>query len=101
MRTKEAGNPSGKLTKNKRILMLYAVFLLSVTPSSAYSEIVPPNIFEFTRDYYNVFGEPLLSAYVMGASEFESGERSKIFIQLVNEGRIDGFHRIHNEGAGE
>ncbi|MEA1905694.1 MAG: hypothetical protein U9N12_01895 [Euryarchaeota archaeon] len=91
MRTKEAGNPLGRLAKNKRILMLCAAFLLLVTPGSAYSEIVPPNIFEFTRDYYNVFGEPLLSASVIGASEFERGEKSKIVIRLVNEGRIDAF----------
>jgi hypothetical protein len=91
MRTKEVGNPLGKLTKTTRLLMMYAVFLLSVTSISAYSEIIPPNIFEFTRDYYNVFGEPRLSAYVMGASEFESGGRSRIVIQLVNEGQIYGF----------
>jgi len=71
--------------------MLYAAFLLSVTLISANSEIVPPNIFKFTEDYYNVFGEPRLSTSVMGESEFESGERSRIFIQLVNEGQIYGF----------
>lgn len=75
----------------KRLLLLYAVFLISATTASAYSETIPPNIFEFTRDYYNVFGEPLLSASVIGESEFESGESSRIVIQLVNEGRIDGF----------
>ena len=91
MRTKEAGNPTGKLAKNKRILILYVAFLLLVTPGSADSEIVPPNIFEFTKDYYSVFGEPLLSASVIGESEFERGEKSKIVIQLVNEGRIDAF----------
>ena len=75
----------------ERILMLYAAFLISVTTANAYSETVPPNIFEFTRDYYNVFGEPQLSASIMGKTEFESGERSMISIQLTNNGQIYGF----------
>jgi hypothetical protein len=62
--------------------MLYAAFLISVATTSAYSEIVPPNIWEFTRDYYNVFGEPMLSASIMGKIEFESGERSMIYIYI-------------------
>lgn len=91
MKTKEAGNLLCALTRTTRLLVLCAVFLLLVAPGSAYSEVVPPNIFEFTKDYYNVFGEPRLSAHVIGGSEFEGGESSTIVIQLVNVGWIDGF----------
>ena len=76
---------------DKRIVMGWALFLLFAIIPSVYSETIPPNIWEFTHDYYNVIGEPQLSASVVGDAEYDRGETSKIFIQLMNEGLIYGF----------
>ena len=76
---------------DKRALILYVAFLISLATANAYSENFPPNIGELVDDYYDVFGEPLLSASVIGTPEFESGETSTIFIQLVNDGQVTGF----------
>jgi len=81
----------------KRVSDLYlhlyvcAIFLILATANVAYSETFPPNIWEFTEDYYDVFGEPELHASLIGDSEFENGGTSRIFIRLKNEGEILGF----------
>ena len=76
----------------KRILVLFAAFLILFTTTNACaSEILPPNIGEFADDYYDVFGEPRLSAFVIGDHEFESGETSTLFIGLENTGEIESF----------
>ena len=72
-------------------LYVCAIFLILATANVAYSETFPPNIWEFTEDYYDVFGEPSLSASVIGDPEFENGETSRIFIRLTNDGDIIGF----------
>ena len=70
--------------RQKLHLHLYvcAIFLILATVNVAYSETFPPNIWEFTEDYYDVFGEPSLSASVIGDPEFENGETSRIFIRF-------------------
>ena len=72
-------------------LYVCAIFLILATAHVAYSETFPPNIWEFTEDYYDVFGEPELHASLIGDPEFENGETSRIFIRLKNEGEILGF----------
>lgn len=79
---------------NRKTLLICATFFLLSTATAAYSETIPPNIAELNRDYYNVYGEPQLSASVMGDTEFESGETTTLFIQLTNEGEI---HTFENE----
>ncbi|MBN2488535.1 MAG: hypothetical protein JXA98_05860 [Methanosarcinaceae archaeon] len=77
---------------DKRILVLCAAFLISFTTTNACAyEILPPNIGEFADDYYDVSGEPRLSAFVIGDPELESGETSTLFIRLANDGYIEGF----------
>ncbi|HJH30321.1 MAG TPA: hypothetical protein C5S51_11680 [Methanosarcinaceae archaeon] len=65
--------------------------MILATANVACSETFPPNVWEFTKDYYDVYGEPSLSASVIGDLEFENGETSRIFIRLTNEGEIIGF----------
>lgn len=72
-------------------LYLSAIFLILATANVACSETFPPNIWEFTKDYYDVLGEPTFSASVIGYPEFENGETSRIFIRLTNKGEILGF----------
>jgi hypothetical protein len=76
---------------DKRLLVFFTVFLILSTTYHVYGESIPPNIWEFTEDYYNVIGEPQLSASIVGNPEYESGETSTIFIQLINDGLVYGF----------
>lgn len=76
---------------NKWKLLFYVAILIVSTTAHAYSEMIPPNIWEFTDDYYNVFGEPQLSVSVVGDPEYDSGDTSTVFIQLMNEGLVFGF----------
>lgn len=72
-------------------LYVCAIFLILATANVAYSETIPPNIWEFSEDYYDVFGEPGLYASLIGDTEFEKGETSRIFIRLTNDGSIIGY----------
>lgn len=76
---------------NKGLLILFASFLILLATTYANAQPIPPNIWEFSQDYYDVIGEPLLSASIVGNPEYESGETSTIFIQLMNDGLIYGF----------
>jgi hypothetical protein len=76
---------------NKRLLIFFASFLILLASTYANAQSIPSNIWEFSQDYYDVIGEPLLSASIVGNPEYESGETSTIFIQLMNDGLIYGF----------
>lgn len=75
----------------KNELILFSMLLIFALINTAQSETIPPNIWEFTTDYYNVLGEPRISASIVGNPEYENGEISKIFIQLMNDGLVYGF----------
>ncbi|NPE30147.1 hypothetical protein HNV12_19775 [Methanococcoides sp. SA1] len=83
----------------KRMLVLLGVFLLLAATSNVSSETIPPNIEELLDDYYDVSGEPQLSGSVIGDLEFESGETSKIFVRLLNNGQTSTFD-TENEPLG-
>lgn len=83
----------------KRTWVLFGAFLLLAATSNVNSEVIPPNIDELLDDYYDVSGEPHLSGSVMGNLEFESGEKSRIFIRLINNGQTGTFE-TENEPLG-
>ncbi|WP_048132316.1 COG1361 S-layer family protein [Methanosarcina sp. 1.H.T.1A.1] len=70
---------------------LYVLLFLMLVVPAACAEYIPPNIGELTDDYYNVFGEPNLSAASVWGSEFDSGESSTLSIRLINRGNISAF----------
>lgn len=76
---------------DNKILMLCVAFMIFSTASHIHSESIPANIWEFTNDYYDVIGEPQLVASIVGNPEYESGETSTVYIQLMNDGLIFGF----------
>ena len=76
---------------NKKILMLCVAFMIFSTTANVHSESIPANIWEFTEDYYDVIGEPQLTASIVGNPEYGSGETTTVFIQLMNDGLIFGF----------
>ena len=72
------------------LVLLGAILLLAAIPNGN-AEDIPPNIDELLDDYYDVSGEPHLSASAIGDAEFESGETSKIFVRLTNNGQTGVF----------
>jgi hypothetical protein len=76
---------------DKKILMLCVALIIFSSAVHVHSETIPANIWEFTKDYYDVIGEPQLTASIVGNPEYESGDSSTVYIQLMNEGLIFGF----------
>jgi hypothetical protein len=70
---------------------MYALLFLTLAVPAACSEYIPPNIGEITDDYYDVSGEPNLSAASVWGSEFDSGESSTLSIRIINIGNISAF----------
>ncbi|NYT18850.1 MAG: hypothetical protein GKC08_00945 [Methanosarcinales archaeon] len=83
----------------KLMLVLIGVLLLLAATSNVNAEVIPPNIEELLDDYYDVSGEPQLSATVVGDPEYEGGETSRIFIRLTNNGQTGTFE-TENEPVG-
>ncbi|MCL7415490.1 MAG: hypothetical protein M8349_05445 [ANME-2 cluster archaeon] len=73
------------------LLVLFITIFLFGAALAAHSESIPANIWEFTTDYYDVIGEPQLSSSLIGDNEYDAGETSTLFIQLMNYGLVFGF----------
>jgi hypothetical protein len=50
-----------------------------------------PRSFEFSKNYYNVYGSPDLKATIIGSNEFERGQTVTLLIDLMNKGEFLGF----------
>jgi len=50
-----------------------------------------PRSFEFSKNYYNVYGSPDLKATIIGSNEFERGQIVTLLIDLMNKGEFLGF----------
>ncbi|HEX7575674.1 MAG TPA: hypothetical protein VF360_04785 [Candidatus Methanoperedens sp.] len=50
-----------------------------------------PRSFEFSKNYYNVYGSPDLNATIIGSNEFERGQTVTLLIDLMNKGEFLGF----------
>ncbi|MCL7475269.1 MAG: hypothetical protein M8352_04420 [ANME-2 cluster archaeon] len=72
-------------------LILFTMVLVFAVPTHATSESIPSNIWEFTTDYYDVIGEPGLSASLVGDNEYNAGDKATLFVQLMNDGLVFGF----------
>ncbi|WP_406659589.1 hypothetical protein V7O66_06980 [Methanolobus sp. ZRKC3] len=64
--------------------------LLVLTPVAAAKEYIPPG-YEYTVNYYKAYGEPDISASVLGDTEFERGETAQMRVILSNKGVLYGF----------
>ena len=73
------------------MLVFLTLVLIFAAPIHATSESIPANIWEFTTDYYDVIGEPGLSASFVGDNEYDAGDTATLFIQLMNDGLVFGF----------
>lgn len=95
----------GKIMTKKYTLPLVACILLSVcfvaaVPSVSAKEYLPPT-YEYTTNYYNSYGEPDISASIIGDVEFERGETARLEVVLANRGVIYGFKADQGVGTSE
>ncbi|MCL7412107.1 MAG: hypothetical protein M8353_00615 [ANME-2 cluster archaeon] len=79
------------MTMKKILPVFFTLVLVFAAHTHATSESVPSNIWEFTTDYYDVIGEPGLSASLVGDNEYNAGDKATLFIQLMNDGLVFGF----------
>ncbi|KAF5413011.1 MAG: hypothetical protein C5S43_00980 [Candidatus Methanocomedens sp.] len=79
------------MNMKKILLVLFTMVLIFAALTHATSESIPANIWEFTTDYYDVIGEPGLSASLVGDNEYDAGDSATLFIQLMNDGLVFGF----------
>ncbi|MBE0523576.1 MAG: hypothetical protein IBX40_04485 [Methanosarcinales archaeon] len=49
------------------------------------------NVYEISDDYYNVFGQPHITAVISGDNTFKRGDEGTLFITLLNDGETYGF----------
>jgi len=81
----------------KIIIILYILVCITVVISGASGAYdVPqtynvPRSFEFSKNYYNVYGSPDLEATIIGSNEFERGQTVTLLIDLMNRGKFLGF----------
>ena len=82
---------------NKIINILYIlIYIIVMVSCSAGAYSTPqtycvPRSFEFSKNYYNVYGSPDLSATIIGSNEFERGQTVTLLIDLMNRGKFLGF----------
>ncbi len=76
------------------IRIFIAAFLLILSAASVQAADYLPQSFQFSMNFYNVYGDPNLTAIVAGSNEFESGESATLFINLMNNGKISGFESV-------
>jgi hypothetical protein len=78
----------------KKIISILFIFAMISGSSGAYSTpqtYSVPRSFEFSKNYYNVYGSPDLSATIIGSNEFERGQTVTLLIDLMNKGKFLGF----------
>ena len=81
----------------KIISILYILLCITVMISGAAGAYDTPQTynvprsFEFSKNYYNVYGSPDILATIVGSNEFERGQTVTVLIDLMNRGKFLGF----------
>ncbi|NJD54498.1 MAG: hypothetical protein FIB07_16755 [Candidatus Methanoperedens sp.] len=74
----------------KKIMAIFVVAMFNVVPVYASTAYLPQS-FDISNNYYTVFGEPNLTAALIGSNEFEKGESVTLSMNVLNSGKIFGF----------
>lgn len=80
-------------------ILLSVCFILTV-PSVSAKEYLPPT-YEYTTNFYKSYGEPDISATVLGDTEFERGETARLEVVLSNRGVLYGVKADEDVGTSE
>lgn len=95
-------NVSGfkKYTILMAVCILLSIALVAAVPSVAAKEYLPPT-YEYTNNFYNSYGEPDISASIVGDTEFCRGETAQLNVVLSNRGVLYGAKSVKNVGTSE
>jgi hypothetical protein len=79
-----------------RIINLIQVIMIILICAGGASGDIPqtyviPKSYDFSENYYYVFGSPDIQATIVGSNEFERGQTVTLFIDLMNKGKLLGF----------
>ncbi len=78
----------------KKIISILFFLIMMNSAAGAYDTpqtYSVPRSFEFSKNYYNVYGSPDLVATIIGSNEFERGQTVTLLIDLMNRGKFLGF----------
>jgi hypothetical protein len=81
----------------KVLLAITTALLLCNTIISASAVLDEYNVGEISQDYYNVYGQPHITAVISGDNTFERGDEGTLFITLLNDGETYGFEADDDE----
>lgn len=90
--------------KKMIILSILLVFMISGTAGAydALSAYTASQSFDFGDNYYNVYGNPDISATIIGSNEFDRGQTVTLNLDLMNKGKLLGFKNDRTpDGADE
>lgn len=74
----------------RKIAAIFVLFIFNAVPVYASTAYLPQS-FDISNNYYTVFGEPNLTATLIGSNEFEQGESVTLAMNVLNGGKILGF----------
>lgn len=76
----------------REIKKIAAILLITFGVAPVYaSTAYLPQSFDISNNYYTVFGEPNLTAALIGSNEFEQGESVVLSMNVLNSGKVLGF----------
>lgn len=78
----------------KKIIGIMCILFIISGAAGAYSTPQTYNVprsFEFSKNYYNVYGSPDIQATIIGSNEFERGQTVTLLVDLMNKGEFLGF----------
>ena len=89
-----------KYTSLMVVCILLSIAFVAAVPTVTAKEYLPPT-YEYTNNFYNSYGEPSISASIIGDTEFERGETTTLEVVLANRGVIYGFKADKGVGTSE
>jgi hypothetical protein len=79
----------------KKVIIFFSLLIVMIScAAGAYntpSTYSVPQSFDLGKNYYNVYGNPDLSATIIGSNELNRGQKATLNIDLVNKGKLLGF----------
>lgn len=78
----------------KKIMSILFILVMILSAAAAYDTPQTYNVprsFEFSKNYYNVYGSPDIQATIVGSNEFERGQTVTLLVDLMNKGEFLGF----------
>jgi hypothetical protein len=73
------------------LLLLISMISCAIGSSGASETYSIPQSFDLGKNYYNVYGNPDLSANIIGSNEFDRDQTVTLNIDVMNKGKLLGF----------